>query len=344
MDVESHGEITETTSPTTDTSAGSSGGMDMAGAVDSIGADLGFGSSDDADTTEAVDKTPAPVAPTTDPTPASDPATPPAPAASTTPAPRTWRPEAVAEWDKLPPTVQAEVLKREEDMFKGIEGYKADATLGKTMQAVLKPFEQVMQQHGVNAPQQIHNLLQAHYTLAMGTPEQKMAIFQRIVEDYGLENLSATPAQLDPTVRALQSQVQSLTSSLQGFQQQREGEVRSTLAKELDAFSKDPANADFDLVATDIASLLQSGQAQSLREAYDKAVWLNPAARAKQIERETTARAAAAKKAADIKAAEVRKATAANVKASAKSASAATPLGSMDDSLEATLAAIKARG
>ena len=83
---------------------------------------------------------------------------------------------------------------------------------------------------------------------------------------------------------------------------------------------------------------------RGLQEAYDKAVWLNPATRAKQIERETLAKAAEARKGAEKKAAEVRKATAANVRAKPKSASAATPLGSMDESLEATLAAIKARG
>lgn len=335
MEVESHGEITETTTP----AAEASDGFDMAGAVDSIGADLGFGETASEEAVEQAE-TPAPAEDAeAAPAPAAE-DTPPAPAA---PAPRTWRQEAAAEWAKLSPTVQAEIIKREEDMFRGIESYKADATFGKTMQTVIKPFEQVMQQFNINPAQQINNLLQSHYKLAFGTPEEKSAILNRIITDYGLQAPGEAPY-VDPQVQALQTELQNLKSSLQGVQQQRENEVRTTLAKELDTFAKDPAHAEFETVASDIAMLLQTGQAQSLQEAYDKAVWLNPVTRAKQIERETLAKAAEAKKEAEKKAAEVRKATAANVRAKPKSASAATPLGSMDESLEATLAAIKARG
>lgn len=334
MEVESHGEITETTTPAVEPSDG----FDMAGAVDSIGADLGFGETAEEPATEVVE-TPA-AEPSEEPAPAADPEASPAPA---TPAPRTWRPEASAEWAKLPPVVQAEIIKREEDMFRGIESYKADATFGKTMQTVIKPFEHIMQQYNINPAQQINNLLLSHYKLAFGTPEEKSAILDRIITDYGLQAPGEAPY-VDPQVQALQTELQNLKSSLQGVQQQRENEVRTTLAKELDTFAKDPAHAEFETVASDIATLLQTGQAQSLQEAYDKAVWLNPTTRAKQIERETLARAAAARKEAEKKAAEVRRATAANVRAKPKSASAATPLGSMDESLEATLAAIKARG
>ena len=42
--------------------------------------------------------------------------------------PKTWRAEALAKWETLPAEVQREVLKREEDIFKGLESYKADAT------------------------------------------------------------------------------------------------------------------------------------------------------------------------------------------------------------------------
>ena len=39
-------------------------------------------------------------------------------AAEVLPAPKTWRPEAAAKWAALPPEVQQEVLKREQDIFK----------------------------------------------------------------------------------------------------------------------------------------------------------------------------------------------------------------------------------
>jgi len=340
MDVQTTGEVTTTTTAAEPIS-NDVGGLDMAGAVDSIGADLGFGETVNEEVVESA--SPEVEAKTEPQTPASTEVETPAPAASATPAPRTWRPEASAEWAKIPPVVQAEILKREEDMFRGLEGYKVDAGLGKSVAAILQPYDSVFKQYNINPVQQLSGLMNTHYRLSFGTQEEKATILSKLAVDYGIAPANEAPY-ADPQVKALQQELQTLKSGLQGVNQQREAEVRSKLAGELESFAKDPANADFDLVANDIAAILQSGQAGSLREAYDKAVWLNPTARAKQIERETTARADAAKKAAEAKAAEVRKATAANVKVSPKSASAATPLGSMDDSLEATLAAIKARG
>jgi len=336
MEVETHGEVTETTTADAVTTA-DPGSFDITSAVDSIGADLGFGET-------ATDEVVEPVAETTTTEPAettTETETAPTTPAST--APRTWRPEAAKDWDKLPASVQAEVLKREDDMFKGIESYKADATVGKTMAQVFQPFDALFKQYDVNPAQQVSNLLRAHYTLALGSPAEKMEIFNRMVQDYNLQSPGEAPY-VDPQVQALQQELRTLKSSVQGVHQQRENEVRNALATELDAFAKDPANADFDLVAADIAALLQAGQAATLREAYDKAVWLNPAARAKQISRETARVNAEAAKAAQVKADQVRKTTAANVTTRPKFASATTPLGSMDDTLEASLARIKSRG
>ena len=345
MEVQTVGEITTSTTPSsTDTSSSDSGSLNMAEAVDSIGADLGFGESEGestASSTDAVEPKPSaePSAP------ASKDAAPSVPAASTpsSPVPRTWRPEAAAEWAKVPPVVQAEILKREEDMFRGLEGYKADAGLGKAVAQVLQPYDSVFKQYNLNPLQQISGLLQTHHQLSFGSQAEKMAILNKLVTDYGIVETGEEAPYVDPQVKALREELQTLKSGLQGVHQQREAEVRSSLAKELDAFTKDPANADFETVANDIAVLLQSKQATSLREAYDKAVWLNPVTRAKQVARETAAANEKAKKEADAKAEEVRKATAANIKTRAKPASSTTPLGSMDDTLEAQLARIKAR-
>jgi hypothetical protein len=62
------------------------------------------------------------------------------PTASALQAPKTWRPEAAAKFSALPPEVQQEVLKREEDIFKGLEAYKADAGIGKAVKSVLQPY------------------------------------------------------------------------------------------------------------------------------------------------------------------------------------------------------------
>lgn len=273
---------------------------------------------------------------------AEQPAATPAPTAAPLQAPKTWRPEAAAKFATLPPEVQQEVLKREEDIFKGLEGYKADAGIGKAVKSVLDPYMPILQQAGIDPMQQISGLMHAHYTLATGSPEQKLALFQKLAQDYGV-NLSGEAPYVDPQVQALQKQLSDLQSRMSGREQQEANNARAKLQAEIETFASDPAHQYFDEVANDIAGLLRSGAAKDLQEAYDKAVWANPTTRAKEQARLTADAEAKAKAEAAERAKQARKVTGANVRSSAKAASGTAPLGSIDDTLNAALANIKAR-
>lgn len=270
------------------------------------------------------------------------------PAAAALEPPKTWRKEAAATWAALPAEAKAEILKREEDIFKGIEAYKADAGFGKSLKGVMAPYMPILQQYNIDPVAQVQQLMNAHHTLALGTPQQKAALFQQLARDYQIDlgQLTATgeAPYIDPAVKDLQTQLQAVKSQLSSAEQARFTEVRQGLEKQIDAFAQDPANVHFNDVANDMAVLLEKGVCKTLPEAYERAVWMNPAVRAKEVARQ---QAEASKKAADdaaAKAAAARKSTAANVRTSAKSGSAAAPLGSMDDTLAEALAAIKARG
>ena len=319
--------------------------FDTAGALESISSDLfgseGEGGSDELELEVSAPK--AAEAPAEEPKAAETPAveTPPSPSVEP---PKTWRPEAVAKWATLPPEVQQEVLKREADMFRGLEMYKADAQTGKSVQQILAPYMPMLQAAGLNPLQQVEGLMKAHHLLATGTPEQKQALFQRLAQDYGVQLQSDGEAPfVDPSVAALQSEIAALKSQINARSQREEAATRESLQKEIDAFAADPAHQHFDEVATDIAGLLRSGAAKDLAEAYEKAVWANPVTRAKEQSR-LTAEAEAkrvAEEAAKVEAA--RKATSANVRSRPKAASAAAPLGSIDDTLSAVLSDIRSR-
>jgi hypothetical protein len=109
-------------------------------------------------------------------------------------------------------------------------------------------------------------------------------------------------------------------------------------ASRLDDAGK-PLHPYFDEVADDIVGLIQAGQAADLQSAYEKAIWLNPVTRDKEVARLNSAAAEKAKRAAE----EAKRAEAANVKTSAKAATAGSPKGSMDDTMRETLKAIQAR-
>lgn len=278
--------------------------------------------------------------------------TPAAPATTAQAAPRQWRKEAAGLWEQLPPLVREEVAKREEDMFRGIESYKTDANLGKTFREVIQPYTQTMQQYGVQPERLVGNLLNAHYTLAMGKPEQKMELFRQLAADYGVDlaQAGATQGFIDPTVSQLQQEVRRLHSQLSGFSQQQLGAIREQANAQLDAFeaATDAAGAQlhpyFNEVAAETAAFLSSGVASSLEDAYNRAVWANPVTRAKLQERAETAATDKARKEAEERAAKLAAAKAANVKSSAKASTAGSPLGSMDDTLNEVLASIAGRG
>jgi len=62
-------------------------------------------------------------------------------------APGTWTKEALQDWAAIPPRAQQEILKREEDMMKGIAQYKTAADLGQRYESVVEPYKPILQAH-----------------------------------------------------------------------------------------------------------------------------------------------------------------------------------------------------
>lgn len=340
------------------------GGLTMGGALTDIASGMGWEgeeaaeapaeSAGDAEASADAGTAPAaPAAPAPDSPPATDPAAdseaptaPAAPTESLPPAPRTWRPEAAAEWAQLSPTVRAEIVKREEDIFKGVEQYRTDATIGKDFKQAIEKYLPVFQQYNINPIQQVAGLFDAHFTLSTGTPEQKLALFQRLASDYNV-NLTdaalAEPPFVDPQVANLQKELEAVKSTLIAEQTRQAARARSDFEAEVAKFQADPANVYFSDLSNDMAMLLEKGVAGNLREAYDKALRLNPVVFAKEQARQQAETAKKATEEAAKKAAEARKATSANVRSSAKAGSAAAALGSIDDTLNEVYTAIMSR-
>lgn len=281
---------------------------------------------------------------------ATDPAAAPAIPAAPGPndPPKTWRTEALAKWETIDPVVKAEIQKREDDFFKGIEQYKSSATIGNNFRTVMDQYMPLLEQHGIDPYQQVAGLMEAHKTLALGTPEQRSAMFQKLARDYkvdvkALAGVVGEPPYVDPEVAALREKTESLQSTVQQMtqaqRQQRETELRANIEK----FAGDPKNVHFNDVAKDMAVLLKTGVCQTLDDAYQKAIWQNPTTRAKEIASQTAASEAARKAEEAKRVAAAKKATGANAPTSRPSSRTA-PAASMDDTIETTLATIKARG
>lgn len=315
--------------------------FDTEGAMETLSEDLGFNEPEKVEG-EADPLEPAAAAPAATEPAATEPTTP-ATESAILAAPKTWRPEATAKWAATPPEVQAEILKREDDMFRGLESYKNDASIGKNVKTVLEPYLPILKQYNVDPLAQISGLMQAHYSLVTGTPEQKQAMFAKLASDYGIHPEGYEAPYVDPQVAALRQELTTLKSTVQGREAQEAERSRNSLASEINTFAADPAHAYFDEVANDIAGFLKAGSAKNLAEAYEKAVWANPVTRAKEQARLTTESLAKAQKSDQEKAQAARKAASANVNSKSKPASGTTPVGSIDDTLQSALAGIKSR-
>lgn len=262
-------------------------------------------------------------------------------------APRTWRAEAAAEFAKLPPVVQSEILKREEDIFKGIEGYKEAAAFGNSLKAVLDPYLPTLQQYNIRPEAQVADMMQAHYTLAFGTPEQKLGLMHQVAKDYGIPltppAAKEDPVWVDPQVEALQKELEGIKSVLTKSEQVQLERQKAEITEHVSKFASDPKNVYFEELANDIAHLLRTGAEKSVESAYEAAIWRNPVVRAKEIARQQTEQAEATRKTEQERVRKAKEATEVNVRSKAKTRGAATPVGSIDDTLNETLASIMAR-
>lgn len=234
--------------------------------------------------------------------------------------PSSWKKDYWNHWEKLGTNeelapLQEYIEQREADFAKGVSTYKAQWDQAQPVYEAIQPFMPELQQHGIQPAQWIQNLGNAHRTLALGSPEQKLQMFSKLATEYGVDLNGLMSGQPNPqfglvtdTVSQLNNQVQQLISS-----QKQAEEAR--LQSEIDAFK---TNAPFfEEVRETMAGLLQSGMAPDLKTAYDKAIRLSDDVWQKHLAQQAKAEAQA------------RQAEAAKKKAIAVSPKSSSPTGAM---------------
>ena len=193
-------------------------------------------------------------------------------------APSSWKKDAASEFDKLPMHVQDEILRREGDFHKGIEGFKTHADLGRSMERALQPYQQTLQGLGVSPDVAVSSLLKADAMLRNGSQEQKAQYLATLAQQYGIDMGQASQVpQKDPYTFHLEQQLQRVQQQQEEFQRSQQERESQSLNSELQAFAQTAEH--FEVVRDDMAALLQAGRAKDLQDAYDKAVYANPQTR-----------------------------------------------------------------
>lgn len=212
-------------------------------------------------------------------------------------APSSWKPDAQAAYLKaeageaLTPAeiklLTAEANRRETDYHKGIEQYKTHAQEAQAYQRVVEPYMQTIRSLGVDAPTAVAKLFQADHTLRYSDPATKARFLGQLAQEYGVDLGQVINApQIDPNVQYLQQQTMQLQQQLQQFRQQQEMTEMSGYQSEIQKFMSDPAHVYFNDVREDMARLLSTGNANDLKDAYEKAVWMRDDIRQSLIEQQ----------------------------------------------------------
>lgn len=246
-----------------------------------------------------------------------------------------------AKWQSLDPDVRAEFHRREADFHNGLSAYKQMAEIGKIMDAEVRPYEAFIRSKNLSAPAVVRDLMNTAYTLNTGSPEAKMQVMLNIAKEYGIDlsnvqesaqQLAAAAPQIDPVIAPLQEKLSAIEKMMEQQKQEASQREYAELQRETNSFAQNPTNKFYELVKLDMAALIETGRADGLQDAYDKAIWANPEARAQLLaEQQATERKAKAEKAAAAK-----KAASTNV-APRGTLPAAPVVGSMEDTIRAKL-------
>jgi len=194
--------------------------------------------------------------------------------------PASWKKDYHEVWQKADPKMQEYAWQREEQMRRGVEPLLSKAQFADQMNEVLQPYMQTIQGLGLTPDKAVAALMEADHKLRNSDPQTRLQYFYQLAQSYGV-NLGQPSAQgaaqptqgIDPTVWQLQNELNKVRGEVMGWKQQQEMMENQTLLNEINSFSM---KADhFEEARPTMIQLLQSGVAETLEEAYEKAIRLN---------------------------------------------------------------------
>ena len=207
--------------------------------------------------------------------------------------PSSWKTESRASWDKLPPAVQQEVIRREQEIGRALQESASARGMVQEFSGLLAPYAHNIQAAGMPASEMVKQLFDADNGLRHSTPLSKAQIVASIINSYGVDIqmlddvLAGEKPRDDPQQRLLdqlrgefQKQLQPMhnfLNSFQGRQQQMQENLRGEVASEIESMQD---REHFDELREDMADLLERAArhrvAMTMEEAYNRALRLHP--------------------------------------------------------------------
>ena len=230
--------------------------------------------------------------------------------------PARWSAEDKAQFAALPREAQEIVLKREGDVERHLtqktQEFAETRRQYDALNQILEPRRQAWAMDGMTEQQALTQLF-ALSDFASQDPAKFTLWFaqQRGVDLRQLAGQSAQaaapepgqqPQAASPELAPIINKIQSIEQMLQAEKQEQLSRQQAEINRQIGEFKSTPGHEHFDAVRLEMAALLKSGRASDMQDAYDKAVWANPATRNILLDQQRKAdeakRAEAAKQAA----------------------------------------------
>lgn len=229
--------------------------------------------------------------------------------------PNTWPKELSADWAKLPENARQQIHKREQDFHNGIRQYKDAAGFGQAIANEMLPYQEMMRTANVTPQAVVRSIMSSLKEMSTGTAESKASTFLKLADEYGIDLSTVmslrqrAPSQAAPDLSPVLQRIEKVESRITQADQEREEAQRQHDDALVQKFLNDPKNEHARTVASQMSTLLTSGQAKDLDDAYQQAIWLHPEVRAQLLAKQEAER----RKKEAQEATAARKASAANV-------------------------------
>lgn len=190
------------------------------------------------------------------------------------------------QWHGIDPRAKEFIAQREADYNKGVQRMSQAAGFGNEIASEFMPYSGLLNALGATPVSAVKYLLSAYSELTTGTPQRKAQVLAQIAADQGIDIRAIAEHGVpegNPEVEAMRAELAQLRSHVQSQQQQRNNAELASVNGEIEAFANDPAHEHFEACRQTMVALLQGGQAKSLKDAYEQAVWLVPEVRASLV-------------------------------------------------------------
>lgn len=230
-------------------------------------------------------------------------------------APKSWKPDARAKWEATDPSIRAEVVRREREITRALGESTGARNFTKSFQEAVSPFAERYKRSGLEPIQTVVNLMQADHLLATAPMEQRAKFMAKMIKDYGIDIalLDAAVSGGDPStepVSVVERMINERLAPLAEFvqtnksaEQQRQQAEMDAQIRFIESMAEDDVNyPHFETVRLDMSDIIEMnarrGVYLSPKDAYTRAVAMNPEARAAEQVRTEQTRATKAHEAA----------------------------------------------